>query len=149
MQAASFSLPDQDGMIRNLSDFRGKWIIIYFYPKDDTPGCTKEACGFRDIHATFQEKNSVIIGISKDSPVSHKKFVEKFTLPFILLSDPSAETIKAYGAWGEKKFMGKSFQGILRKTYVINPSGNIVKIYEKVDPLIHAKEILADIALLS
>lgn len=144
-QAPSFSLPDQDGIIRNLSDYKGAWLILYFYPKDDTPGCTKEACNFRDNTNEFQKRGVVIVGVSKDSVASHKKFAEKYHLNFPLLSDQALSMIKAYDAWGEKKFMGRTFAGVLRNTYLINPHGEIVKIYEKVNPLVHADEILRDI----
>ncbi len=149
MKPASFSLPDQDGKTHKLSEYLGKWIVVYFYPKDDTPGCTKEACGFRDAMEAFSKHRIVVLGISKDSVASHKKFAEKYHLLFPLLSDPSLEVIKQYTAWGEKKFMGKSYQGILRKTYLINPQGKIAKIYEKVNPLVHANEILEDIEKLT
>lgn len=145
MKAHTFSLPDQDGTIHNLSDYIGKWVVLYFYPKDDTPGCTKEACTFRELQSTFAEKNAVIFGVSKDSVESHKKFAKKFSLPFPLLSDPTLETVKAYGAWGKKKFLGREFEGIIRNTYLINPKGEIEKVYEKVDPTKHVSEILADI----
>ncbi len=146
MKAPNFSLPDQDGTLHTLADYKGKWVVLYFYPKDDTPGCTKEACTFRDLTDVFAKKNAVIFGVSKDSVASHKKFSKKFSLPFPLLSDPSAETIKAYGAWGKKKFLGREFEGILRNTYLINPQGEIEKSYEKVDPVKHVNEILAEIS---
>lgn len=149
MKAPSFSLPDQDGIVHSLETYRGKWVILYFYPKDDTPGCTKEACGFRDAASLYKVGDVQVIGISKDSIKSHKKFSEKFNLTFPLLSDESTEIIKAYGAWGKKKFMGREFEGILRQTYLINPQGEIIKTYEKVDPLIHAKEILSDLVALT
>ncbi len=148
MKALNFSLPDQNGKIHTLSDYQGKWVIIYFYPKDDTPGCTKEACSFRDQMKQFQDKGVTILGISKDSVSSHKKFADKYNLNFILLSDESKETIKSYGAWGVKKFLGKSFEGVLRKTYLINPDGELAKMYAKVDPSIHTHEILNDLTLL-
>ena len=144
-KAFPFSLPDQNGVVRSLGDYLGKWIILYFYPKDDTPGCTKEACGFRDIAAEYTKKDIVVIGISKDSVTSHKKFAEKHRLTFTLLSDESAETIKAYGAWGEKKFMGRIFDGIKRISFLIGPDQAIKKEYLKVDVFNHAKEILHDI----
>lgn len=147
--APFFSLPDQDGVIHNLSDYAGKWIILYFYPKDDTPGCTKEACGFRDIASDYTNKNIKVIGISKDNIASHKKFVEKHHLTFPLLSDESKEVIKAYGAWGEKKFMGKVFDGIKRVSFLIGPDQTIKKEYLKVDVFNHAKEILHDVEILS
>lgn len=145
MKAINFSLPDQNNKVHNLTDYKGKWVVIYFYPHDDTPGCTKEACGFRDKSQPFKEQNIIILGISKDSVDSHKKFAEKYHLTFPLLSDESKETIKAYGAWGEKKFLGKTFEGILRKTYLIDPTGEIRKTYDKVDVLNHADTILQDI----
>jgi thioredoxin-dependent peroxiredoxin len=145
MMAHDFTLPDENGKTHTLSDYKGKWVIVYFYPKDDTPGCTKEACGFRDNIEVLQKMGAVIFGISKDSVASHKKFSEKYQLNFSLLSDESLTTIKAYEAWGNKKFMGREFQGIFRKTYLINPQGEIQKIYEKVNPLLHAQEIITDI----
>jgi len=149
MKASPFSLPDQDGAVRSLSDYTGKWIVLYFYPKDDTPGCTKEACGFRDLGAEYQKQGVVVLGVSKDSVASHKKFAEKHRLSFPLLSDEGTETIKMYGAWGEKKFLGKTFDGVLRKTFLINPEGEIVKTYDKVDVFSHAKDILKEIPTLS
>ena len=146
MKTIDFSLPDQDGKAHKLSDYKGKWVVLYFYPRDDTPGCTREACGFRDYAKQYKAKNAVILGVSKDSVESHKKFAEKYHLNFTLLSDESKEVIKAYKAWGEKKFMGKIFDGVLRKTYLINPEGVIVYAYEKVNPLIHSEEILKDIS---
>ena len=147
-KAPEFSLPDQDNKEHSLRDYKGKWVVLYFYPKDDTPGCTKEACGFRDASTVYAENDIMVLGMSKDSVTSHKKFADKFNLQFPLLSDTSTETIKAYGAWGEKKFMGRLFQGIHRYTYLINPEGKIAKTYEKVNPLIHAQEILKDKASL-
>ena len=144
MQAVDFSLSDQHDVVHKLSAYKGKWVIVYFYPKDDTPGCTKEACSFRDSYHTLQAKGVQILGISKDSVASHKKFADKYELNFPLLSDPQAEVIKAYGAWGEKKFMGKTFAGVLRMTFLINPAGEIVKTYENVNPLGHAEKILKD-----
>ncbi|MCX6730614.1 MAG: thioredoxin-dependent thiol peroxidase [Candidatus Roizmanbacteria bacterium] len=144
-KAPLFSLPDQDGVMHNLIDYTGKWVLLYFYPKDDTPGCTKEACGFRDIASDYTSHNIVVIGISKDSVLSHKKFAEKHRLSFSLLSDESKETIKAYGAWGEKKFMGKVFEGIKRISFLIGPDQTIKKEYLKVDVFSHAKEILHDV----
>ena len=145
MIASPFSLPDQDGKTHTLKEYIGKWVILYFYPKDDTPGCTKEACNFRDNTAEFKKRGVVILGVSKDSVASHKKFAEKYHLNFPLLSDESLEMIKVYKAWGEKKFMGRVFDGILRKTYLINPKGEIAKVYEKVNPLVHSGEILSDL----
>lgn len=143
--APPFSLPDQTGIIRSLSSYTGKWVIVYFYPKDDTPGCTKEACNFRDSSKDFADAGVVIVGVSKDSVASHKKFAEKYHLNFPILSDESKEVIKAYGAWGKKKFMGKEFEGVKRTTTLINPEGYIHKVYENVNPITHASQILEDI----
>lgn len=145
MKATDFSLPDQDGINHRISQYKGKWVIVYFYPKDDTPGCTKEACSFRDASSEFKKAGVVILGISKDSVASHKKFADKYHLTFPLLSDEDKAVIQAYDAWGSKKFMGRTFEGILRKTYLINPAGEIKKVYEKVNPLTHSAEILADL----
>jgi len=149
MRAHTFSLPDQDNKTHNLTNYKGHWVVVYFYPRDDTPGCTKEACGFRDKIQPYKDQDIRVLGISKDSVASHKKFADKYHLTFPLLSDESAETIKAYGAWGEKKFLGKTFEGILRKTYLIDPEGQIRKTYDKVDVLSHAETILQDIKTLS
>ncbi len=148
MQTVNFSLPDQNGNMHTLSDYKGKWVIVYFYPKDDTPGCTREACGFRDVSLVFKEKNAVILGISKDSVASHKKFAEKYHLNFPILSDTEKKIIRAYHAWGEKKFLGKTFEGTIRISYLINPEGKIQKEYPHVNPLTHAEEILTDIKTL-
>jgi len=148
MKAINFSLSDQNNKIQNLTDYQGQWVVVYFYPHDDTPGCTKEACGFRDKSQPYKDENIAILGISKNSVDSHRKFAEKYHLNFPLLSDESIETIKAYGAWGVKKFLGKTFQGILRKTFLIDPKGEIRKIYDKVDVLNHAETIFQDIKLL-
>lgn len=145
MKAYNFSLPDQDGKIRDLNEFLGKWLVLYFYPKDNTPGCTKEACNFRDSYHELQKMGVQILGVSKDSVPSHKKFAEKFDLNFPILSDTEKEIIKKYGAWGLKKFMGREFEGVLRNTYLIDPKGNIAKTYEKVNPLTHASEIIDDL----
>lgn len=145
MPVPSFSLPDQNNKIHTLEDYRGQWLVIYFYPKDDTPGCTKEACSFRDHYQQLTDQGIKVIGISKDSTKSHQKFADKFSLNFPLLSDPSIQTIQAFGAWGTKKFMGKTYEGILRNTYLINPQGEIVKTYESVKPDTHVQEILEDL----
>lgn len=145
MKAPDFKLPDQNGEMHTLSDYKGKWLILYFYPKDDTPGCTKEACNFRDQSAEFAKRDIQIVGISKDSVASHKKFVDKYHLNFTLLSDSEHTTIDAFGAWGTKKFMGREFKGTLRNTYLVDPSGKITRTYEKVNPLTHAGAILRDL----
>ena len=144
-KATDFSLPDQDGIIRSLKDYLGRWVVLYFYPRDDTPGCTKEACNFRDSFHELQKLGVVILGVSKDSVASHKKFATKYSLNFPLLSDGNHELIEKYSAWGEKKFMGRTFLGILRKTYLIDPVGNLAKVYEQVNPTLHAGEILLDL----
>lgn len=136
MKALNFFLPDQDGKLQSLADYKGKWLVIYFYPKDDTPGCTKEACSFRDNSEEFRKRGVAIVGISKDTVESHKKFAEKFHLTFPILADPERKTIEAYGAWGK---------GTLRNTYLINPKGNIVKTYEKVNPLTHVGQVISDV----
>ncbi len=147
--APDFTLPDQDGKMHSLGDYHGKWVVMYFYPKDDTPGCTTEACNFRDARDFIAEHgNAVVIGVSKDSVKSHKKFESKYSLNFTLLSDESTETIKAYNAWGERSMYGKIYLGIMRSTCIINPEGMIVKEYPKVDPSKHVAEILADLKAL-
>jgi peroxiredoxin Q/BCP len=148
MKVKEFELKDQDGIVRKLSDYKGKWVLLYFYPKDDTPGCTIEACSLRDNFHQLEKLGVQILGVSKDSVKSHKKFEEKYKLNFPLLSDESVEVIKAYGAWGKKKFMGREFEGTLRKSFLIDDKGEIIKIYENVNPTKHAGEILADLELL-
>lgn len=145
MKAEDFSLPDQDGRVHKLSDYLGKWAVLYFYPKDDTPGCTTEACNFRDNLSKLQKKNMVILGVSKDSVASHKKFAEKYHLNFTILSDESKEVIKKYKAWGKKKFLGREYEGTYRMTYIIDPKGKIFKEYPKVNPVEHVGEILKDL----
>lgn len=149
MTAPAFTLPDQTNTLRSLADYEGQWLIVYFYPKDDTPGCTTEACSFRDEYDYLEEKGLQVVGISKDSVASHAKFAEKYDLKFPLLSDPKAEVIRAYGAWGEKSMYGRKYEGILRKTFLINPVGEIIKEYPKVTPKDHAVFILADYEALS
>ena len=126
-KAPNFKLSDQNGEIRKLSDFKGQKVVLYFYPKDMTSGCSKQACSFGELYPHFREKNAVVIGVSKDSVASHKKFEEKFNLPFILLSDPDLEAIKAYDIWKEKSNYGKKYMGIVRSTYLINEKGKIIK----------------------
>ena len=145
MKAKDFELPDQNGKIHNLSDYKGKWIILYFYPKDDTPGCTKEACVFRDSIDKYQKLGAAILGVSNDSVASHKKFAEKYHLNFPILSDETKSVIKEYKSWGVKKFMGREFEGTIRNTYLINPKGEVKKFYEKVNPLTHSDQILKDL----
>lgn len=144
-KAPDFSLPDQEGKLQSLAQYKGKWVLLYFYPKDDTPGCTKEACSLRDSFPAFQEMKAAVLGISADSPESHAKFSTKYQLPFTLLSDEKKETLEEYGVWAEKKFMGKKYFGILRTSFLIDPDGKIVKIYENVKPEIHAGEVLKEL----
>ena len=132
IKAPDFSLPDQNGKMRSLSEFLGQRIILYFYSKDMTSGCTKQACGFAELYPQFQEKGTVIIGISKDTAASHQKFAEKYKLPFILLADPEKEVIQAYDVWKEKNMYGKPTMGVVRTTYLINENGIILRAYTKV-----------------
>lgn len=133
------SLPDQDNTNHSLSEYKGAWLLIYFYPKDDTPGCTTQACGVRDSYKEFQDAGIKVLGISKDSTKSHKKFQEKHQLPFTLLSDTTTQTAQKYGVWGPKKFMGKEYFGMHRVYFLIDPKGIIQKTYQKVDVLTHVK----------
>lgn len=141
-RAPEFSLPDQDGNMVSLSDFRGKKVILYFYPKDDTPGCTAQACNFTERFPQIAEKGAVVLGISKDSVESHKKFHTKYGLCFPLLSDPQIEVIRAYDAWKEKKLYGKSFLGIIRSTYLIDEEGVIIEAIAKVKAKENADQML-------
>jgi len=146
-QAPDFNLPDQNGKMHGLKDYKGQWVILYFYPRDNTPACTTEACGFRDAGDAIAELGKVkVIGISKDSVKLHKKFSDNNSLNFTLLSDVTHETIAKYGAWQPKKFMGREYMGIMRNTYIINPDGEIVKTYEGINPKTHVSEILKDLA---
>ncbi|KIX84712.1 thioredoxin-dependent thiol peroxidase [Thermus filiformis] len=139
--APDFALPDQEGRLHRLSDYRGRWVVLYFYPKDDTPGCTKEACGFRDEKGRLEELGAVVLGVSADDVESHKRFAEKYRLNFPLLSDPAKEAIRAYGAWGKKTLYGKEYEGVLRQTFLIDPEGRVAKIWRKVSPEGHAEEV--------
>ncbi len=143
-KAPAFSLPDQNGKTHTRGDYRGKWLVLYFYPKDDTPGCTKEACGFRDWDRDFARAGITVVGASADSVASHKKFAKKYGLGFVLLADEKKEAVNAYGAWGKKKFMGREYTGTLRTTFLIDPRGKVVRVYENVKPPEHAKEIFDD-----
>jgi len=143
--APDFALPDQKGEVRRLSDFRGRWVVLYFYPKDNTPGCTKEACGFRDLFPKFQRRKIVVIGISTDSVRSHEKFAEKYDLPFLLLADEEKAVVRAYGVWGQKSFMGRTTMGTHRTSFLVDPEGRIAKIYERVRPETHAEEVFRDL----
>jgi peroxiredoxin Q/BCP len=142
MKAPDFTLQDEAGVQRSLHDWRGRWVILYVYPRDDTPACTKEACAFRDTNEALLAKDAVVVGISRDTVQSHAKFKAKHELPFTLLSDPDHATIEAYGAWGPA-FMGHI--GTQRKTFIIDPEGNIIKDYPKVTPAQHATQILNDL----
>ena len=141
-KAPEFSLPDQNGSVHALSDYRGRKVILYFYPKDNTPGCTKQACGFGDRYPQFREKVAVVLGVSKDSVASHKKFEEKYGLPFPLLSDTELSVIKAYDVWKEKKNYGKVSMGVVRTTYLIDENGVIVKAMDKVKAADNPQEML-------
>ena len=143
--APTFTLPDQEGKEHSLKDYQGQWVVLYFYPKDDTPGCTKEACAFRDNLPKFKKIKAQVFGVSVDSVKKHQKFVEKFSLPFTLLSDENKEVVETYQVWAKKKFMGREYMGTLRMTFLIDPKGKIAKIYEEVKPEAHAEEILADL----
>ena len=140
--APKFSLPDQTGKIHQLADYRGQSVLLYFYPKDDTPGCTTEACTIRDAFKQFQSIGIVVLGVSGDSVDRHKKFATKYKLPFPILSDPEKAVIKAYGAWGKKKFLGREYDGIKRISYLIDPKGKIANVFERVKPADHAAEVL-------
>ena len=143
MQAPAFTLADKDGKMVSLSDLLGKKVVLYFYPKDNTPGCTRQACAFAAAYGEFEKKNAVVIGISKDSVTSHEKFAEKYNLPFILLSDPDLQAIRAYGVWQEKKLYGKTSMGVVRTTFLIDEKGIIVKVMPKVKPDTNAADVLA------
>jgi peroxiredoxin Q/BCP len=143
--APVFSGKDQDGKTISLADYKGKKVILYFYPKDDTPGCTAEACNLRDNYQGLLSKGFAIIGVSPDTEKSHAKFKVKYTLPFSLIADRDASIIKAYGAWGEKKMYGKSYMGVLRTTYVIDEKGKIMKTFTKVDTQNHTQQILTEL----
>ena len=144
-RATDFLLSDQDGKMVSLKDLKGSWFLLYFYPKDNTTGCTKEACMLRDDFLGFKKLKVKIIGVSIDSPKSHKKFADEYKLPFTLLADEQKEVVNAYGVWGEKSMYGRKYMGTLRTSFLINPKGVIEKIYEKVVPAEHSKEVLEDL----
>lgn len=144
-KAPAFTTLDQDGNKQSLKDYLGKWVLLYFYPKDDTPGCTKEACALRDMFPHFKKIAAVVLGVSTDSVKSHGKFVKKYDLPFTLLADEDKKIVEAYEVWGKKKFMGREYMGTMRTSFLIDPSGAIAKIYESVKPEVHAEEVLADL----
>ena len=144
-KAPDFTLPDQNGNMHSLSEYRGKKVILYFYPKDNTAGCTKQACGFAELYPQFTEKGAVVLGISKDSVASHKKFEEKYGLPFTLLADPELVAIQAYDVWQEKKNYGKTYMGVVRTTYLIDENGKIVKAFDKVKAADNPEQMLGEL----
>ncbi len=145
MKAPDFTIKDKDGKDVSLKDLLGKRVVLYFYPKDNTPGCTRQACAFAGAYKMFEKKGVEVVGISRDSAASHLKFAKKYSLPFIILSDPELEAIKAYGVWQEKKMYGKTTMGVVRTTFIISPDGVIEKIMNKVKPDTNAAEILAEL----
>lgn len=144
-KAPAFALEDENNKTHTLSDYAGQWVVIYFYPKDDTPGCTKEACTIAEVYDEFEKLGVSVLGISKDTPSSHAKFKAKYQLPFTLLSDVSTETIQAYDAWKEKSMYGKKYLGTHRVSYIIDPKGKIAQVYPKVTPADHAQQLLQDL----
>ncbi len=144
-KAPDFTLPDQNGNMHSLSEYRGKKVILYFYPKDNTPGCTKQACGFAERYPKFTDKGAVVLGISKDSVASHKKFEEKYGLPFTILSDPELVAIQAYDVWQEKKNYGKTYMGVVRTTYLIDEEGKIAKAFDKVKAADNPEQMLGEL----
>ena len=143
--APNFTLADQDGLSHTLAGSRGHWVLVYFYPKDDTPGCTKEACAIRDNFPEFKKLEAEVFGISTDSTSDHRKFADKYDLPFTLLADEDKEVVRQYEVWGEKKAFGRTFEGTKRMSYLVDADGNIAKIYKKVDTKKHATQVLEDI----
>jgi peroxiredoxin Q/BCP len=143
--APDFTASDQDGKNHKLSDYRGQWVLIYFYPKDDTTGCTKEACAIRDAWPDFKKLKVQVFGVSIQDEKSHRKFIDKYDLPFTLLADKDKKIVGKYGVWGKKKFMGREYMGTFRTSFLIDPKGKIAKIYEKVKPEIHAEEVLEEL----
>ena len=135
--------------MHTLSQYRGQWVLLYFYPKDDTEGCTKEACAIRDDFPNFESLRVKVLGVSVDSVASHKKFADKYSLPFILLADEEKKVVALYGVWGLKKFMGREYMGTNRTSFLINPEGRIAKTYEKVQPAVHAQQVLDDLRTLA
>lgn len=143
--APDFELRDENGKLRRLSEYRGKPVVLYFYPKDDTPGCTKEACSFRDDYSAYENSGVTILGVSPDSPKSHTKFKQKYQIPFTLLADEGHKVSEEYGVWGKKKMMGREYDGILRTTFIIDENGKIKRVFENVKPANHSEEILANL----
>jgi peroxiredoxin Q/BCP len=147
--APDFELLDDTGTPRKLSDYRGRNVVLYFYPKDDTPGCTREACSFRDDYSAYENAGVAVLGISPDSVASHAKFKNKFQLPFPLLADEGHKVCDLYGVWGPKKFMGRSYEGVLRTTFMIDENGTIIRVFENVRPAEHSAELLATLGAAS
>jgi peroxiredoxin Q/BCP len=147
--APDFTLADQHGESHRLSDYQGQWVLVYFYPRDDTPGCTKEACAIRDNFAEFQAANAKVLGISTDTVASHEKFAAKYDLPFTLLADEGQEVVKLYDVWGEKSSFGKKYFGTKRMSFLVDQEGKIAKVYKTVKPAGHARQVLGDIAALA
>jgi thioredoxin-dependent peroxiredoxin len=147
--APTLALPDETGKVRKLSEFRGSWLLLYFYPKDDTPGCTIEACAIRDQFKDFKKIGAAVIGISTDGVESHRRFKDAYQLPFTLLADAEKKAVKAYGVWGKKMMMGRSYMGTRRTSFLIDPKGKVRKVYENVKPPKHAAEVIADLKELS
>lgn len=143
--APAFTLEDQNGKTHSLKDYKGKKVLLYFYPKDDTPGCTTQACNFRDGYADFKKSGLVILGVSKDSVASHQKFANKYDLPFPLLADVDTKVAQAYGVWQQKKLYGREYMGMVRSSFLIDENGKIAKIYDKVKPAVHADEVASDL----
>ena len=141
--APEFELPDESNVMRNLADYRGQPVVLYFYPKDDTPGCTTEACNFRDDYSQYQQAGVVILGVSPDSPARHTKFIAKHLLPFTLLADVDHKVCEQYGVWGRKKFMGREYDGVFRTTFLIDAQGLILRVFENVSPATHSLEVLS------
>lgn len=141
--APDFELPDENNILRKLSNYRGKPVVLYFYPKDDTPGCTTEACNFRDDYSQYQQAGVEILGVSPDSAAKHTKFIAKYQLPFTLLSDIDHRVCELYGVWGRKKFMGREYDGVFRTTLLIDAQGQIVRVFENVSPANHSNEVLS------
>lgn len=148
-KAPIIKLPDQNGEIHQLKDYAGQWVLVYFYPKDDTPGCTKEACALRDNFPQFKKVKAVVLGISVDSVKRHEKFATKYELPFTILADENKEVVEKYGVWAEKSMYGRKYMGILRTSFLVDPAGKIAKIYEGVKPEAHAEEVLKDLKTLA
>lgn len=147
ISAPDFELPDETGLLRRLSDYRGNSVVLYFYPKDDTPGCTTEACNFRDDYSAYEKADIAILGVSPDSVKSHAKFKQKFALPYPLLADEDHKVCELYGVWALKKLMGREYMGVLRTTFLIDVEGKIVRVFEKVKPAEHSAELLAGLGV--